>query len=330
MTQILNKHSDVGIAPETFYFDDLRVKMAGYEQQPLNSEQEKRCENYFLALSHKTYGFEGDPEQGWMSRRDLKTLAQSLGVGTDSYFEAFCQLSAKHNNKQLNNIQLGEKTPSHVFRISEIISYCPDAKIICMIRHPAGIVASYLNRMKTARANQYVPKSEVNRVKKSIDPLLRSLLWKSAFQASLEARSRFGDNHVYIQRFEDLLCHPESSLKMLTSFLSIDFQPAMLDIDQVNSSYTDKWRKSNAGFSQDTIYRWREKLNNAQIAVIQSGCGSLLSEAGYEREPVYEPLAVIGAWINFPFNSIRALLANKNRIGNIPEYINHRLNLIKN
>lgn len=320
MQQILNKHSDVHITPrETHYFDDLRVKMAGCEQQPLSPEEIKLTEDYFLALTHKRYG-EGIPEQGWMDRIKLRTLAQKLGCGTDSYFEAFCQLSAQRDNKNI----WGEKTPRHIFKLSEILTRYPKAKVICMVRHPGGVIASYRDWRNVAASSQK------NRITNSYNPTIISLMWKAAFNAALQARDQFGTNRVYIQRFEDLITAPESTLNALTSWLTLDYEPSMLEINLVNSSYSDKPRpkSSRVGFSQEPAYRWREKLKPTEVATCQHICGSLLDKAGYEQEPIsVSPILIIGSWITLPFAGLRSLIANKSRISNTFNYVWHRFRL---
>lgn len=326
MRQILSRHPDVSITKETHYFDDLRVKMAGREQQSLSPEEVKLTEDYFLALTHKGYEAEGDPEQGWMDRIELRTLAQHLGPGTDSYFEAFCQLCAQRKNKT----RLGEKTPRHIFRISEILTRYPNAQVVCMVRNPGGVIASYRDFWKSQwRAdNPNVTFAEKRRIKNSYNLIIISLMWKAAFNAALAARKQFGDSRVYIQRFEDLIVEPESTLKALTAWLSLEYQPSMLAVGLVNSSYSKSWSKSGVGLSSEPAYRWREKLSNTEIATFQFCSGCLLSEAGYERQLVSVPVAlIIWLWITLPFAVLRALFANRSRMSNIPNYIWRRFRL---
>ena len=324
--QILDRHSDLSIIDETHYFDDLRVK-AGREQQPLSPDEAKLTEDYFLRLTHQIYqaGGNPDPDKGWMNRGELRTLAQHLGTGTDSYFEAFCQLWAQRRHKT----RWGEKTPRHIFKIAEILARYPNAKIVCMVRHPGGVLASYRDFWKSQWKSDrsIVPSAEKRRAKNSYHPITISLIWKAAFNAALEARRQFGDR-VYIQRFEDLILEPETTLQKLTEWLSLDYQPYMLQVGLVNSSYSKTWSQSEASFSDKPAYRWREKLSNTEIAIFQSCCGSLIDEAGYERESIrVSPALIIWSWLTLPLAVVRGLLANRTRIGNLPDYIWRRLRL---
>jgi len=317
LRNILNQHSEVWIAEkETNYFADLRVKMAGFEQQPLSSEKAKLCQDYFLALTHKWYGEGGDPEQGWMKRQELVALAESLGSSADAYFESFCQLSAQRNNKT----RWGEKTPKHIFHISEILTRYPNARVVCMLRHPGGVIASFRDKWKRLESKN------VSQAKNSYNLLISSLIWKGAFRAAVEARKLFGEERIYIQRFEDLLTDPESAIKALTSWLSLDYQSSMLEVSLSNSSYRELFGKT--GVSQKPMYHWREKLSDSEIAGFQYVCGSLLNEAGYEPEPIRASLGLISRlWITAPFGLLQTLFANRNRITNIPQYIWRRFRI---
>ena len=318
LRNILNKHSEVWIPDkETNYFADLRVKMAGFEQQPLSLEQAKLCQDYFLALTHKGYDEGSDPEQGWMNRKELQILAESLGVGADSYFEAFCQLCAQRNYK----IRWGEKTPKHVFHISEILTRYPQAQVVCTIRHPGGVISSFRDKWKRMNLD-----SSGLRNKNSYNLLITSLIWRGSFKATLEARKHFGSDHIYIQRFEDLLAEPESAIKALTAWLSLDYQPSMIEVSSSNSSYLDLVGKT--GFSQKPMYHWREKLSEPEIAATQYFCGYLLKEAGYEPEPVPPSFGFITwLWITSPLGLLRTIFANHRRITNIPQYIWRRFRI---
>lgn len=327
MTDIINRHSEVYIVPETHYFDDLRMKMASHLNEPLNDEQRKYIEDYFLALTDKFYMSGGDPEKGWMERMDLRNLAQSIKNKNilDAYFEAYCKIYA---NKRKNKIKWGEKTPRHIFNIKEILTCYPNAKILCMIRHPGAVVASYRDFAKNEWSNHERVSSDNQRITSSYNIITISLLWRGAFNAALTALEEFGENKIYIQRFEDLVLNPELTMKKITEWLSLEYQPSMLDVSLVGSSYANTWTVSGVGFAKESASRWREKLSDTETAVVQSCCGNLLSKGNYEKEKTNASfLHILWFWIAFPFAVLRALIVNQDRIGNIPQYIWSRLKL---
>jgi len=327
MTDILNRHSEVYIVPETHYFDDLRMKMASNLNKPLNEQQIKYIEDYFLALTDKFYMTGGDPEKGWMDRMDLRNLAQSIKNQNiiDAYFEAYCRI---YVDKKENKTRWGEKTPRHVFNIKEMLTCYPNAKIICMIRHPGAVVASYRDFAKNEWSEKERVSSDNQRITSSYNIITISLLWRGAFNAALTAFEEFGENKIYIQRFEDLVLNPEATMTKITEWLSIPYEPSILDVSLVGSSYAKTWAVSGKGFAKESASRWREKLSDLEIAVVQSCCGNLLDKGNYEREKTNASfLNILWYWITFPFAVLRALIANQDRIGNIPKYIWSRLKL---
>lgn len=324
MQGILSKHSDLNISSETHYFSDLRKKMVGFERQPLTLEQMTVTEDYFLGLTHKWYGAKCNPEQGWMKRLDLRELANHLGVGTDTYFEAFCQLCAERDHK----LRWGEKTPRHIFEISTIFALYPNAKIICMIRHPGGLMASYRDWKNCYSSEKFeFGRTEKKRIINSYNPALLSLHWKAAFNAATKACEQFGTNRVYIQRFEDLVSNPELALSNLTTWLSLNYQSSMLEVVQVNSSYSKKWKdNSKVGLSKEVAERWRKKLSDTEIATFQFFCGDLMKKANYPHEQVsISPMMMAKLFLSLPLAGLRTLVANHNRIGNILTHVLPRL-----
>ena len=322
MSQILSKHSEVKIAMETHYFEDLRQQI-GTGKKTLDIEETKRCQDYFLALTHKIYGEGGNPDRGWMKRDELETLAKTIGDGADSYFEAFCRIYAAQDDKK----RWGEKTPRHVFRINEILECYPNAKIIYMLRHPAGVAASYRNFWKLEKHSEI----QRNRLKNSYNPIINSMLWKAALKAAINAIEQFGRERVYIQKFEDLIENPESTIKAISNWTDLNYEPTTVkDIAVINSLYKDTDR--NSGFLTQAADRWKKQLDTGEIAVIQSSCGKLLREVGYQTETItFKDSAVVAfSWLALPLNFSKALLANRDRMGNIFVYIWKRLRLATN
>src|SRR4051794_22824414 len=133
---ILNKHSEVWIAAETHYFDDLRPRLGVEAAAPLSPEGRARAERYFLALGHRPYGYGGDPAQSTIDADELRALAEELGGSGDATFEAYCLLQARRRGKT----RWAEKTPRHVYRIDDLLAAFPEAKVVCLIRDPRAVV----------------------------------------------------------------------------------------------------------------------------------------------------------------------------------------------
>jgi hypothetical protein len=318
---LLNAHSELWVSAETHYFDDLRPRLPGSGTEPLDGADRERCERYFLALSHRAFGQSGDPEESALERDALRDLAAELGGTGDDYFEALCRLRAERHGRQ----RWGEKTPRHVYRIDDLLSAYPEAKVVCLVRDPRAVVASYKDWHGAAerRGVTEPPEREADRERsrRSYNPVLMSLLWRGVVRASFAALERHGPERVRIQRFERLAASPEAEVRELCSWLGLEFEPALLEIPVVNSSYAT----TGAGVSSEPVERWRERLAPAEVGIVQSVCEPLLSQLGYAPDDErVSPVRLAWAWTTVPFAVARAAVVNRQRLGRAGQYLRRR------
>jgi hypothetical protein len=327
MRSTLNQHPSVCITPETHYFDDLRPKLRGRERQGLTRTEALKCEDYLLAALHRPYGQGGQPEKAQLSREALRERAAKIGSGADAFFEAFCSINARQKGAD----RWGEKTPRHVFCLPEIFAAFPRSKVICMVRDPRGVVASYRDLKNINAAvhdkdpqNKTALEEDRRRFRRSYNILIACLLWSGSVQAALEARRRFTADRVFIQRYENLVLNAPLALARLTAWLSIDYCPTMLNVPITNSSYASF--QESAGFAEPFIDRWRTNLSRHELAVIQTSCRRVMRYAGYQLEPggtLLHPL--LWECLKLPAAGINAAIANRARIGAIGAYLYRRL-----
>jgi hypothetical protein len=317
---LLNAQSTLWVSAETHYFDDLRPRLPNGTGR-LDGDARERCERYFLALSHRAFGQEGEPEQSRIERDELRALADELGGSGDAYFEALCRLRAARHGRE----RWGEKTPRHVYRIDDVLAAFAEAKVVCLVRDPRAVVASYKD-WHAAGARRGLDEAaekqaDRERTRRSYHPVLMSLLWRGVVRSSFAALERHGAERVRIQRFERLAASPEDEVRELCAWLGLEFEPAMLEIGVVNSSYAT----SGQGVSQEAVERWRERLSEDEIGVVQSVCGPLMRQLGYDLDPV-EPsrLRVARAWSTVPFAVARAAVLNRHRLGKATQYLRSR------
>jgi hypothetical protein len=315
---LLNAHSTLWVSAETHYFDDLRPRLP---EGPLAGKDRETCERYFLALSHRAFGQDGDPGESRLERDELRELAAELGGTGDAYFEALCRLRAARHGKE----RWGEKTPRHVYRIDELLTAFPAAKVVCLVRDPRAVVASYKDWHGAAARRGVAESPELEadreRSRRSYNAVLMSLLWRGVVRASFAALERHGPDRVRIQRFERLAASPEEEVRELCAWLGLEYEPALLEIPVVNSSYAT----SGAGVSSEPVERWRERLTPSEVAIVQSVCEPLLSELGYGPDDVeVSPVRLAWAWSTVPFAAARAAVVNRRRLGKATQYLRTR------
>lgn len=321
----LNNSPRVHIATETHYFDDLRPRLGRFARQPVPRSHRSLCEDYFLALGHRPYGHRGSAEQSSLRRQRLREVAEALGGSGDAYFEAFCRLSAS------GKASWGEKTPRHVFNIDEILSVYPRAKVICMLRDAKAVIASYRNwgdqggfDYDRDPGHRLAVAHEQLRFRNSYHIAISSMLWCGVVGAAFDAQRRFGRERIRIQRFEDLIREPESELEALFRWLDLGFSPKVLEVPMHNSSFSSY--KKNGGFSQAPLFQWRSRLSDSEIGVVNHLCRKALIASGYDA-PLRSGnrVSVALSYLTLPWACIRAVIANRRRIPNLPSYLARRL-----
>jgi hypothetical protein len=326
LRSILNRSPNISLAGETHYFDDLRPRVIGKKLPEMTEAERNRCLDYFRSQSVRPYGTEGDPEQSPLSRSDLLAAAEELGDNADSVFQAYCQMRTRRNNAIW-----GEKTPRHVFRIDDILSAFPSAKIICITRDPRGVVASYRDwKYQGGLTTEGKPDYEEairrdhERKSASYNIVIASLMWRAAANAALKAANKYGVDRVRVVKYEEVTDDPEPILTSLTSWIGVEFGEAMLDIPVHNSS-TIKFSAS-AGLSKAPQMRWRDALSENEIHVIQSVAGKTMTQLGYAPLDVKSNLSSVArAYASVPGAIIRAAKANRSRHNSLPKYIMRRL-----
>ncbi|HEY7018683.1 MAG TPA: sulfotransferase [Gaiellaceae bacterium] len=318
---LLNRQSTLWVSAETHYFDDLRPRLPGTGTATLEGGDRERCERYFLALSHRAFGQAGDAGGSSIDGAELRSLADELGGSGDAYFEALCRLRATLHGRE----RWGEKTPRHVYRIDAVLEAFPEAKVVCLVRDPRAVVASYKDwhGAGARRGVEESPEKQADRerTRRSFHPVLMSMLWRGVVQASHAALRAHGPERVRLQRFERLAADPETEVRGLSDWLGLGFEPAMLEMGVVNSSYAT----SDEGVSAEPVDRWRERLTPTEVAAVQSCCGSLMDELGYVREDVpASPTRLAWTWTTAPFAAGRAALVNRARLGRTTDYVRRR------
>lgn len=328
----LNLHETVRISGETHYFDDLRVVLNNKLNSPLSESDRSRTIDYFTALSHRPYGHGGDPAMSTINRGKFVSLADRLGGKADDFFQAYCQLNALRDDKSI----WGEKTPRHIFRIDEMLSVYPHAKVVCMVRDPRAVTASYRDwknqggfDFKKDPDHLNTLNIEQQRTKKSYHPVTISLLWKAQMTAAIKAREKWGREKVRLQRYENLVVSAEQELKDLAEWLGISFHSKMLKVPMLNSSYA-KFNISQ-GISKEAIERWKEKLPRAEVQIVEKLCRPVMDKLGYKvctKNSKDLVVAEVFLWFSWPFKVCRAAIMNRKRSGGLLQYIWRRFKLV--
>ncbi|MEI4233982.1 sulfotransferase family protein [Roseovarius sp. D22-M7] len=328
LRSILMQNKIVSLTGETHYFDDLRPRFIGKNLDEIEEGDLEVCCDYFRAQTDRPYGKSGNPENSWLSRKELLATAKKLGTDVDSLFEAYCKLSASRSGAEI----WGEKTPRHIFRINDIVQRFPEARFICMIRDPRAVVASYRdwkfqgNGSSIEQDEDYkkVVSKEADRTRQSYHIIIASMMWRAAANAALQAQKTLTPRKVKIIKYEDVIAYPERVISDLCSWLDIEYQLEMLQVPLHNSSAFAF--QSSAGVSQAPQNRWREVLARNEIAMIQSLVHGPMKKLNYEQEPCRKTLFYTAkTYLTLPISVWRAAKVNRSRYSSLATYFGKRI-----
>lgn len=274
LTVLLNNHSEVfldkkAIAIRTLNFQQ-RVELA-IKKTPSVERQ-----NIWRAEAAKD-----DRLQSFLHWPLLDAKDITLG---DFVSRSFAQ-RAKIHNKTL----FGDKSPDAIERLPELLSLFPEAKLVIVVRDARPNVASLVKR-------QY------------LHLRVAAQRWKDWNAAGTAAAEWLGANRVLHVRYEDLLTKPETTLLQVCSFLSIAFEPGMLDLEnaaatQQKDAYVKKTLDTAA------IDKWKKELSPTDVAKIEYICGDWMHRFNYETITPTAGNQDLGFWTDY-----RLRIANSFRL----------------
>ena len=110
-------------------------------------------------------------------------------------------------------------------------------------------------------------------------------------------------------------------MRELCDWLGLEYEPALLEIPVVNSSYAT----TGAGVSSEPVERWRERLSPAEVGSCSRSASRCSPQLGYTPDDVtVSPVRLAWAWATVPFAAARAAVVNRQRLGKATQYLRTR------
>ena len=237
LMNVLNNHSEINISSETHFFSKL-------------------IHNGFIKVAKKFEGFEYD--------RNLKKLVEAMFnrsvFGTfwkhplsiekerilDRFkqskrtFKDFFSIIIEEDKLSKNKSIAGEKTPSHLYHIDNLIKWFPNAKILHIIRDPRFVLASEIHKdLKT----DYPLKKESYFYNLGLFFYVL-IQWFLALRLDKKFEKKYPTQYLSI-KYEDLLNDHERKVKYVCSFLNVKYEESMLNPPIVDSSYQERNKKNS-------------------------------------------------------------------------------------
>jgi hypothetical protein len=167
-----------------------------------------------------------------------------------------------------------DKTPAYLGRIGVLAQHFPEARFVHVVRDGRDVALSL------AQSFERAPQT----------PAQAAVLWAEQIRAGRAQGLALGPDRYLELRYEELVAEPENTVRAMTAFLGIHYEPAMLErpsAGHVLAGYPDP---SVHPHLSDPIARrrdWRREMGVAERRQFELLAGPVLGELGYEV--TYDP-----------------------------------------
>jgi Sulfotransferase family len=174
--------------------------------------------------------------------------------------------------------RLVEKTPNHIYFLSEILYTFPNAQIVCILRHPIDIYSSYKRRLQVELKNGVTDQDHLRWLK--ITPGDFCKRYEQVVTISLNNPWSSTGNFQWF-KYEELIENPVEQLKKVLHFLSEDYEGCNIQAKKVEgSSLVDPYL---AGGIVKQTKNWEDFLDKDDAVFIEDRLEGVCEALGYSR-----------------------------------------------
>lgn len=198
---------------------------------------------------------------------------KSLEDSAAGRFSALLLASRDAGHAGNDNPLLAHKATLHWHHAGEIFNTFPAAKMVHIVRHPCGTYASAKARRKMM-GETFSPYRQIDSIRQGLIAAQRNL-------------DRFGEERYKVVKYEDLLGHPETTMRSIAGFLSIPYvdvllQPTLLGRPQGANSGHAAAVDSAAPLNKESREYWTRSLSDAEVRLIGNALKQCMKTHGYE------------------------------------------------
>jgi len=255
----LNNHSGMFIPPESPFIIHLMKKYENKKKINVNEFIQDLRLDIFLHV--------------W--KIDYQGLAKRLEQIEIPTFQNFCAEVLNQQNN--NNILLGDKNPINSLFGDKLHRIFPNAKFIWIIRDYRAQVNSML---------------KVNFERKIISSL--AMRWVSYNKEIQSLKDKYPNNVILI-KYEDLVENPEVYYTKICNFLTINFEPEILNTAKHKKEFYPKHHASlEDQINTKHIDEWKNELTKKQIKICEAVAGKYGEQFGYQKTTTYSSFPFFG------------------------------------
>lgn len=257
LRSILSGHPNICIPPESQVIHKL-VRSYQYLNF-LPWEHLSRLIISQFEARKKFYLWEIDMSKFYSELVALKEKNRSLAKAVDMFYCYYMK------EKKPACRMWGDKTTLNTLHLEWINRLFPEAKFVNIIRDGRGAVSSML---KTGTYN------------KIEDACQR---WSKSIKLAQKFAETKENNFINV-RYENLTSHPESEVKKVCAFLSVDYRPEMLEFHNSLLADTKQRHHSNLRkpINTSSIEKWKKNSSAEQKVLVDKLLHNNLVKLGYK------------------------------------------------
>jgi hypothetical protein len=268
---MLDAHSQLAIPPETSFLPNV-MGLAGDAEALRRRFFDIVTADRMTISNWSDFGL--DKDVFWRRLHAIPSF--TVAAGTRAFYALYGEGQRK--------ARTGDKTPGYVFTMQHIQALLPEAHFIHVIRDPRDTAMSW-------RKTWFAP---------SQDYAALGAFWRQNVDVGRRAAPSL--RHYQEIRFEDLVLHPEAQLKRLCAYLSLAYEPAMLDSGGRGEARLaklqgrahadgrviarDERTRIHVNLARppmaERVEAWRREMSDAERCQVESGAQPLMRELGYE------------------------------------------------
>jgi hypothetical protein len=162
----------------------------------------------------------------------------------------------------------GEKTPFHSWHVAQMATVFPDAVFVGIVRHPGAVVHSLVRKFHYELGDA-------------------ATYWDSTNKEILRRALELGEERFALLRYEDLVDHPEDTLRELIGWLDEPWSDDVLRHGEVQAARGAPRISAGNTRTRDPIKteladRWADSFQDADRELLATRTGALADFLGYE------------------------------------------------
>lgn len=175
------------------------------------------------------------------------------------------------------------KSVGSLGRVGLYLSALPDAKIIVIVRHPCGHIASVVSGQKLRKLPQSMALGGIGETepaqRRGMDqqtleslPIVEQLAWRWLVLNEMAMQQAAGNDNVMILKYEDLCAEPEKVTREIFAFSGLDWSPQTEDFVSESTASRNKNGTGYFSINRDPLVaamKWKEQMAQEDIASIR-------------------------------------------------------------